>query len=180
LSCHAQFKNYAQWEILLLYKQQRFEAINRAQRPDISFIWGYYIISISRPQKRILDPIHIQAQKKDMDIYPISFVKFFASIVTVSEQQKARPGSTAAHKSSTFYWIKLKPRSISSAAQQGNGKSQQKWQNWQCYRKNLASETQNLGHWTLKKGYRIGYGYDILKSLKIGYYILKISCSKKR
>jgi hypothetical protein len=24
-----------------------------------------------------------------------------------------------------------------------------------------------------------GYGYDILKSLKIGYYILKISCSKK-
>jgi hypothetical protein len=29
------------------------------------------------------------------------------------------------------------------------------------------------------KGYRIGYGYDILKSLKIGYYILKISCSKK-
>jgi hypothetical protein len=28
-------------------------------------------------------------------------------------------------------------------------------------------------------GYRIGYGYDILKSLKIGYYILKISCSKK-
>jgi hypothetical protein len=31
----------------------------------------------------------------------------------------------------------------------------------------------------LKKGYRIVYGYDILKSLKIGYYILKISCSKK-
>jgi hypothetical protein len=26
-----------------------------------------------------------------------------------------------------------------------------------------------------KKGYRIGYGYDILKSLKLGYYILKIS-----
>jgi hypothetical protein len=26
-----------------------------------------------------------------------------------------------------------------------------------------------------EKGYRIGYGYDILKSLKIGYYILKIS-----
>jgi hypothetical protein len=46
-------------------------------------------------------------------------------------------------------------------------------------RKNLASETQNLGHWTLKKGYMIGYGYDILKSLKIGYHILKISCSKK-
>jgi hypothetical protein len=51
-----------------------------------------------------------------MDIYPISFVKKFASIVTVSELQKTRPGSTAAHKSSTFYWIKLKPRSISSAA----------------------------------------------------------------
>jgi hypothetical protein len=54
----------------------------------------------------ILYPIHIQAQKKDiislsyhyhgkkkdMDIYPISLVKIFASIVTVSEQQKARPG----------------------------------------------------------------------------------------
>jgi hypothetical protein len=40
-----------------------------------------------------------------MDIYPISFVKNFASIVTVSEPQKARPGSTAAHKSSTFYRI---------------------------------------------------------------------------
>jgi hypothetical protein len=51
-----------------------------------------------------------------MDIYPISFVKNFASIVTVSEQQKARPGSTAAHKSSTFYWIELKPWSISSTA----------------------------------------------------------------
>jgi hypothetical protein len=70
---------------------------------------------------RILYPIHIHAPKKDiisypypgpkkdMDIYPISFVKKFASIVTVSEQQKARPGSTAAHKSSTFYWIELKP-----------------------------------------------------------------------
>jgi hypothetical protein len=44
-----------------------------------------------------------------MDIYPISFVNIFASIVTVSEQQKARPGSTAAHKSSTFYRIELKP-----------------------------------------------------------------------
>jgi hypothetical protein len=42
-----------------------------------------------------------------MDIYPISFVKLFASIVTVSEQQK--PGSTAAHQSSTFYPIELKP-----------------------------------------------------------------------
>jgi hypothetical protein len=31
-----------------------------------------------------------------MDIYPISFVKNFASIVTVSEQQKARPDSTTA------------------------------------------------------------------------------------
>jgi hypothetical protein len=57
---------------------------------------GYYILSLSR-------------QKKDMDIYPISFVNIFASIVTVSEQQKARPGSTAAHKSSTFYRIELKP-----------------------------------------------------------------------
>jgi hypothetical protein len=44
-----------------------------------------------------------------MDIYPISFVKIFASIVTLSEQQKARPGSTAAHKSSIFYRIELKP-----------------------------------------------------------------------
>jgi hypothetical protein len=57
---------------------------------------GYYILSLSQ-------------QKKDMDIYPISYVKQIASIVTVSEQQKARPGSTAAHKSSTFYWIELKP-----------------------------------------------------------------------
>jgi hypothetical protein len=29
----------------------------------------------------------------------------------------------------------------------------------------------------LKKGYRLGY--DILKPLKLGYYILKTSCSKK-
>jgi hypothetical protein len=57
---------------------------------------GYYILSLSR-------------QKKDMDIYPISFVNFFASIATVSEQQKARPGSTAAHKSSIFYRSELKP-----------------------------------------------------------------------
>jgi hypothetical protein len=49
---------------------------------------------------RIFYPIHIQAQKKDhyhgkkkdIDIYHISFVKKIASIVTVSEQQKARPG----------------------------------------------------------------------------------------
>jgi hypothetical protein len=67
-------------------------------------------------------PFHIQAQKKDSIsyhyhgkqkgygyIYPISFVKNIASIVTVSEQLKARPGSTAAHKPSTFYPIKLKP-----------------------------------------------------------------------
>jgi hypothetical protein len=60
-------------------------------------------------KKRILYPITITAKKKDMDIYPISFVKIFASIVTVSEQQKARPGSTAVHKSLTNYWIELKP-----------------------------------------------------------------------
>jgi hypothetical protein len=104
---------------------------------------------------RILNPIHIQAPKKDIIsypypgpkkvygytmcpadnatagslgrrragqlrfgfvavlkghiVYPISFVKNFASIVTVSEQQNARPGSTAEHKSSTFYGIELKP-----------------------------------------------------------------------
>jgi hypothetical protein len=58
---------------------------------------------------RILYPIHIHAQKKDMDIYPISFVKNFASIVTVSEQPKARPGSTAARKYLTFYRIELTP-----------------------------------------------------------------------
>jgi hypothetical protein len=46
--------------------------------------------------------------KKDMYIYPISFDKNFASIVTVSEQRKAIPGSTAAHKSLTFYQIELK------------------------------------------------------------------------
>jgi hypothetical protein len=67
---------------------------------------------------RILYPIHIQAPKKDIIsypypgpkkgygyIYPISFVKKFASIVTVSEQQKARPGSTAAHKSSSLDFL---------------------------------------------------------------------------
>jgi hypothetical protein len=55
-------------------------------------------------------PLELRSRvKKDMDIYPISFVKNLASIVTVSKQQKARPGSTAAHKSSTFYWIELKP-----------------------------------------------------------------------
>jgi hypothetical protein len=40
-----------------------------------------------------------------MDIYPISFVKIFVpkvSIVTVSEQRKARPGSIAGHELSTF------------------------------------------------------------------------------
>jgi hypothetical protein len=63
-----------------------------------------------------------------MDIYHISFV----SIVTVSEQQKARLGSSAAQKSSTFYQIELKPWPDLSAAQQGNGKSQQKWQKQQC------------------------------------------------
>jgi hypothetical protein len=94
----------------------------KEQRPDISFIWRYYILSISRPPKRILYPITITAKKKDMDIYPISFVKNFASIVTVSEQQKAQTGSTAAHKSSTFYRIELK--SISSTAR--------KWQRQQC------------------------------------------------
>jgi hypothetical protein len=44
-----------------------------------------------------------------MDIYPISFVKIFASIVTVSEQQKTRPGCSAAHKSSTLNRIELIP-----------------------------------------------------------------------
>jgi hypothetical protein len=74
-----------------------------------------------------------------MDIYPISFVKKFTSIVTVSEQQKARPGSTAAHKSSTFYWIELKPRSISSAAR--------KWQiTAEMAETAVLKETQNLGH----------------------------------
>jgi hypothetical protein len=56
-------------------------------------------------------------------VYPISFVKIFTSIVTVSEQQKARPGKTAAHKSSTFSRI-LKPGSISSATR--------KWHKQQC------------------------------------------------
>jgi hypothetical protein len=46
---------------------------------------GYDIISEARHilYLRILYPIHIQAQKKDMDIYPISFVKIIASIVTI-------------------------------------------------------------------------------------------------
>jgi hypothetical protein len=57
-----------------------------------------------------------------MDIYPISFVKKFASIVTVPKQQKARPGSTAAHKSSTFYPIELK-RSKEMANHSRNGRN---------------------------------------------------------
>jgi hypothetical protein len=51
---------------------------------------GYYILSLSR-------------QKKGYGYI------IFASIVTVSEQQKARPGSTAAHRASTNYRIELKP-----------------------------------------------------------------------
>jgi hypothetical protein len=47
-----------------------------------------------------------------MDIYPISYIlcQIFCQHcnVTVSEQQKVRPGSTAALKSSTFYQIELK------------------------------------------------------------------------
>jgi hypothetical protein len=34
-----------------------------------------------------------------MDLYPISFDNAGKNFDTVSEQQKARPGSTAAHKS---------------------------------------------------------------------------------
>jgi hypothetical protein len=48
--------------------------LGQDQRPDISIIWGYYILSISRPQKRILYPIHIQAQKSIWIyiLYPLS------------------------------------------------------------------------------------------------------------
>jgi hypothetical protein len=85
------------------------------QRPDISFFWGYYILFISRPKKESLS-----RQKKDMYIC-ISYIlcQIFTSIVTVSEQRKARPGSTALHHAqppSTFYQNELKPRSISGAA----------------------------------------------------------------
>jgi hypothetical protein len=88
------------------------------QTLDISFFWGYYILFISMPKKRILYPITITAKKGYgyISYKAISFVKIFASIVTVSEQQKARPGSTAAHMSLTFYRIELKPWSISSAS----------------------------------------------------------------
>jgi hypothetical protein len=37
--------------------------MKKGQRPDISFIWGYYILSISSPKKRILYPITITAKK---------------------------------------------------------------------------------------------------------------------
>jgi hypothetical protein len=61
---------------------------------------GYYILSLSH-QKKGYGYNHIH----------ISYIlcQTIGSIVTVSEQQKARPGSTAAHKSSTFYRIELKP-----------------------------------------------------------------------
>jgi hypothetical protein len=67
-----------------------------------------YPIQIHAPKKDIIS-YRYHVKKKDMDIYPISFVKKFASIVTVFEQQKARPGKTAAHKCSTFYRIELNP-----------------------------------------------------------------------
>jgi hypothetical protein len=82
-----------------------------AYKPEaghILYLRILYPIHIQAPKKGIIS-YHYHGKKKDMDIYHISFVKKFASIVTVSEQQKARPGSTAAHKSSTFYRIELKP-----------------------------------------------------------------------
>jgi hypothetical protein len=42
-----------------------------------------------------------------MDIYPISFVNFFANIVTVSEQQKARPGKVAVVRESHKLFLSL-------------------------------------------------------------------------
>jgi hypothetical protein len=81
----------------------------------ILYLWILYPIHIQALKKDIIS-YHYHGNKKDMAIYPISFVIIFASIVTVSEQQKARPGSTAANNSSTFYWIELKPWSISSEA----------------------------------------------------------------
>jgi hypothetical protein len=71
-----------------------------AQRPDISFIWGYYILSISCPQKRILNPIHIQAPKKDIDIYPISFVSSAAR----KWQITAEMAETAVLKEKSCLW----------------------------------------------------------------------------
>jgi hypothetical protein len=80
----------------------------KAEAGHILYLRILYPIHIQAPKKDIIS-YHYHVKKKDMDIYPISFVKNFASVVTVSEQQKARPGKTAAHKSSTFYWLKLKP-----------------------------------------------------------------------
>jgi hypothetical protein len=76
---------------------------------------GYYILTLYYYGKKMIC-IYI--------LYP-----FFASIVTVYEQRKARPGSTSAHKSSTFYRIELKPDL--SVPQQENGKLWQKWQKQQ-------------------------------------------------
>jgi hypothetical protein len=87
------------------------EEISSAFMPEaghILYLRILYPIHIQAPKKDIIS-YHYHVKKKDMDIYPISFVKILASIVTVSEQQKARPGKTAAHKSSTFYRIELKP-----------------------------------------------------------------------
>jgi hypothetical protein len=86
----------------------RFEA-KKAEAGHILYLRILYPIHIQAPKKDIIS-YHYHGKKKDMDIlYPISFVKIFASIVTVSEQQTARPSKTAAHKSSTFYRIELKP-----------------------------------------------------------------------
>jgi hypothetical protein len=98
---HLQFCFYLLYYYLLLI-------VVLTEAGHILYLRILYPIHIQAPKKDIISK-NIQAQKKDVDIYPISFVKFFASIVTVSELQKARTGSTAAHKTSTFYWIELKP-----------------------------------------------------------------------
>jgi hypothetical protein len=53
-----------------------YGVVSLGQTPDISSKKGYYILSISRPPKRILYPILYHGKKKDMDIYPISFAIF--------------------------------------------------------------------------------------------------------
>jgi hypothetical protein len=78
----------------------------------------YPISYILYPISYILYPIsyYILLYPISYILYPISFVKMFPRIVTGSEQWKARPGSTAAHQSSTFYNIEFKPWSISRGA----------------------------------------------------------------
>jgi hypothetical protein len=98
-----------------------FTATTEKQRPDISFFWGYYILSISRPRKRILYPITITAKKGYVYISYNKISNIFVKRQHCHSFWTKQSQTPWAHESSTLYWIKLKPDL--SVAQQGNPKS---------------------------------------------------------